>query len=274
MIYIATATLSEAKPFVEYFSLKQQKSLPFSLFKNSDITLIVTGIGYLNAPVAVAALFGQCGPKEDDLFVNIGICAATDDYAIGELLLAHKLSLLPILKNRAFDCYCDLLFEHDVREVTLTTALAVHDEEPDAVEALDMEGYFLFQAAKRFFSMERMLFLKVVSDHFASKEVTPKKVEALIAVQCEAIVTTVKCAQQMVQASKKQYRLNELQRQQLDEFAMLWKLSHAQHEQLETIAVYKGAIEQQLRLPSGVVPSSKAERNSRFNQWLESQREI
>ena len=49
---IVMATMFEAKPFIESIPLEQVEKNPFSLYKNNNTFLILSGIGKANAAMA------------------------------------------------------------------------------------------------------------------------------------------------------------------------------------------------------------------------------
>ena len=172
MLYILTALSAEAKPIVEKLRLKRVYDLPYTLFENEHTKLIVSGIGSENAMMTTSALFGYAKPHPDDLFINVGICAAPANYALGEALLIHKITY----KERFF--FSDILFEHSLQESDLTCKdIAVDTLQNTPV---DMESYGVFTAASRFLDTHQILFFKVVSDHFEPSSVTKELAHELI----------------------------------------------------------------------------------------------
>lgn len=53
MIFIVTALMLEAAPIIDYFKLKKDMTIhPYSVYKGSDIALIVSGVGKLKSAMA------------------------------------------------------------------------------------------------------------------------------------------------------------------------------------------------------------------------------
>ena len=172
MLYIVAALSAEARPIVEEYRLKRVHSLPFTLFENEEIKLIISGMGILNAMMATSALLGHCPPNENDLLVNIGICAAPKNFEIGEALLIHKINY----KEHSY--FPDILFEHQLKESDI---LSVDEPvENDLQTPVDMESYGVYKAASRFFRTHQILFFKIVSDHFEPQCVTKELAQELI----------------------------------------------------------------------------------------------
>jgi len=172
MIYLITALDAEARPLIEHYRLKRDTSLPYTLYKNDDILLLVSGVGKTNALMALSALLGWNIPKPTDILMNIGICGAPSEYEIGKPLLVHQI----IDHEKRY--YPDILYPHSLRETSL---LCVDEPQSRNCECpVDMESAPLFQAASRFFKLHQMAFVKIVSDHFTPQSVTKEGVIELI----------------------------------------------------------------------------------------------
>ncbi|MDD2357050.1 MAG: hypothetical protein PHX13_03960 [Thiovulaceae bacterium] len=158
MLYITVALSAEARGLIDYFKLTRTYTLPYTMFENEQIKLIVTGVGIDNAMMATSALLGLSPPSKTDLLVNLGICAAPKNFEIGEAFLAHKICY----KNEFY--FPDILFEHSLQESDILSV----DEPARKMLKLpaDMESYGVYKAASRFFSTHQILFFKIVSDHF------------------------------------------------------------------------------------------------------------
>lgn len=172
MIYFITALDAEARPICEHYRLKRDRSLPYTLYRNDAMVLLVCGMGKTNALMAVSALMGWRIPKEEDILINIGICGAPSDYPIGEALLIHQI----IDEDRHY--YPDILFTHSLRETSIRCVGTPQSTLGDY--PVDMESSGIFQAASRFFKLHQMAFIKIVSDHCAPESVTKEGVIALL----------------------------------------------------------------------------------------------
>lgn len=170
MIYIITALDAEARALIDFYGLKRDMSLPYTLYKNGDILLLITGVGEKNAMMAVSALLGWKTPTSNDCLINIGICAA--EYEIGEALLIHQI----ITQGKTY--YPDILYPHTLRESSL---LCVNTPQSSNINhPVDMESGGIFCAAERFFKLHQMAFLKIVSDHFEPQSLSKELVISLI----------------------------------------------------------------------------------------------
>ncbi|WP_345976490.1 hypothetical protein [Sulfurimonas sp. HSL3-7] len=181
MLYIVTALSAEARPIIDHFRLKKvENALPYPLFSAENVRLLVMQVGYENALMAASSLFGHERPKEDDLLLNVGICAAPTRYTLGTPLVAHKITH----KEHAY--YPDMLLNHPFEEVELHTLEGAKDSEH--AHPVDMEAHAVFKAASRFMQSHQMLFVKVVSDHFEPERVTKEAATTLIAAQLKGIL--------------------------------------------------------------------------------------
>ncbi len=170
MHYIVCAFRAEARPLVDYFGLKREKTLPWPLYRGRGICLIVCGMGKDSAIAATAALLSRFPPAQTDILVNIGICAAPSQVPIGTLIQASTLHTTkqPI----------PLATFPNVRAIPLQSVDSICKEACDY--AVDMEAYGIFTAARRFLPKAQIRFLKIVSDHFDPEAVDIHKVSKLI----------------------------------------------------------------------------------------------
>lgn len=182
MIYIAVALTVEAKPLITYFKLKKDNEIKkYQVFKNEEITLIITGSGIMQGAIAVTYILGNLDIGEEDIFVNLGICGAVkDSFSIGDIILCNKIINNCSKKN----FYPDMLFKHKFKEGTLETFFQVVDErmEKEKIkgEIVDMEGAGVCEAASLFFSQHQINIIKIVSDYLNTSKITAEKVMELV----------------------------------------------------------------------------------------------
>jgi len=91
MTYIICAFESEARALIDKYKLAKDTSGTFTLFKNEEFIIFICGMGQENAQTATQNLLLNFPNKENDIFVNLGICAAQTSYNIGTLVQIHKL---------------------------------------------------------------------------------------------------------------------------------------------------------------------------------------
>ncbi len=158
MIYIITATKSEAQAFIEKLHLDATKS-------NALYSIIVSGVGSECMHTATQSILSQL--QEGDTLVNIGICGASDVFDIGELLQVDTATQCINGTQKMLTCV-DKALEHT-----------------NLYDAVDMESRGFLQASKGF--RNRYIF-KVVSDHFEPSKVTKDKTKKLIYTQIDTIM--------------------------------------------------------------------------------------
>lgn len=185
MIYVVTALYQEAHGFIRELELKKNTAYaPFEVFDNESagIRLVVTGVGEIAAAAVVAAVCAQDGADAADFLINIGCCAAANAGAdsgcetvdsgmdsgsgaahaaqIGDLYVCHKITEQATGKT----FYPDILYRHPWKERELVTGMQPLQRAAAHGALYDMEAAAVYQAGIRFFSPDRMFFLKVVSD--------------------------------------------------------------------------------------------------------------
>ncbi|RUM64371.1 MAG: hypothetical protein DSZ03_04320 [Sulfurimonas sp.] len=165
MIYLCVAFKEEAKPLLQQWQFQRDKAAPCTLYYTDNIYLCITRMGHAKAQEALTALLTYRPPQTGDCFINFGICAAPDSFAIGEVL------------------HCSHLFYND-RLLTLSSPATCHLRTVDTPCAtphatpVDMEAFFLFQTALAHFS--RCFCIKVVSDHFQPEAVCIRTLKTLL----------------------------------------------------------------------------------------------
>ena len=168
MIYIICALSAEARLFLDHYKLKQYTALPFKVYANGQVKLVVSGLGQHNALLATTALLAHFPPSKDSLLLNIGVAAAPSSYNLHSLVVVHKLSY----KTKSL--YPDILFQHSFEEAELTTV-----DKPQATPLntlVDMEAFSIYLAASRFLESHQINIVKIISDHFAPEKVTKESI--------------------------------------------------------------------------------------------------
>lgn len=184
MIYVMMALYQEAHGLIRELELKKNTAYaPFEVFDNesASIRLVVTGVGEIAAAAATAAVCARDGADAADFLINIGCCAAAEGAAggcepadrdmdsgygaahaaqIGDLYVCHKITEQATGKT----FYPDILYRHPWKERELVTGMQPLQRAAAHGALYDMEAAAVYQAGIRFFSPDRMLFLKVVSD--------------------------------------------------------------------------------------------------------------
>ena len=197
MIYIACALYQEALPWIEQYQLKKRAELTkFQIFEGTaktaaqetlTVRLVITGTGPLAAAAACAYLCTLFEPEEGSIFINFGICAKIDgEGEIGETFIVHKVTG----GSSGRQYYPDMFYTAPVREAALISFDHIYRGEPLSQKAdthgtllADMEAEGLFYSAGRFLALDRMVFIKVISD-ISGEEVSDRTVRQLCRQSC------------------------------------------------------------------------------------------
>lgn len=186
MIYIFTALYCEAHIFIRHFHLiKNQEDTWFQQFYNetAGIRLTITGVGEIAAAAAVGSVCSLYKPSQNDLLLNIGICAHPTKN--DGMFLCNK--IVEEATGRTF--YPDMLYRHNFFEGTVTTSMKPYISDNGAAQApsgllaetfYDMEAAAVYQTGIHYFGPHQMIFLKLVSDTGAIEEVNKEQTVLLL----------------------------------------------------------------------------------------------
>lgn len=193
MIYITAAMYCELKPFIDKLNLKRDLSVNrFQLFRNEEVTCVVSGVGKLSAAIATTFLLSRYEINEYDIFVNIGVCGcANEALDSGDIVLCNK-----IIDNDNQNTYFpDMMFKHDFLEGTLETFSKVVTKDYLDItkgDIVDMEGVGVYKAASLFMHTHQIIILKIVSDKLADLDLNTKDIELLISKKVDVINNWIK----------------------------------------------------------------------------------
>lgn len=172
MIYFITALYDEAKPILQQWSFKRDRSLHYRLYRNNTMYLLVTQMGMDNAAKAAKALMQHIPPKNGDILINVGLCAAPEMHPLGSALYAHSI----YYKDKKIKL--PEKFNFSLPAIALRTVDTPSSTPQEC--AVDMEAYAIYQAAQPFFHSSKMIFFKIVFDHFEPEFIDKKRAIDLI----------------------------------------------------------------------------------------------
>jgi nucleoside phosphorylase len=177
MIYFLTAMYYEAEPIISYYKMKKvMEAKKFQVFKAIDKLLIISGVGSLKASVAVTYILNSFNYKEDDIFINIGICGAVNENLCeGQVIMCNK--VLDSYANKTL--YPDMLLKHPFSEGTLHSFPKAVMEKVEG-DIVDMEGAFFFQTAVMFLKPHNIHIIKIVSDFLKPESVNSNNIKSLL----------------------------------------------------------------------------------------------
>lgn len=175
MIYIFTALKPEAQAFVDKYRLKKEKSDNYTLYKNSKIVLIISGLGVKMTKKAAKFIINNYKVSVDDILINIGICASKADNEIGKLLSIGKIN------------YNNEIFTLN-KNIKNTITCLDYEADNDTYELVDMESYGFYEILHNY---DNLYIFKIVSDHFEPKTITKEKTKKLIFNVLDEVFTKV-----------------------------------------------------------------------------------
>lgn len=184
-IFIYFALPCEAKPLIDRYKLKKDMAIQaFSVFRNDDITLTVTGIGKTAMAAGVAYTMGLYPSTHEPVMLNIGI-TGHQRHDIGSLFLVDKITD----NDTGRSYYPPMVFTPPCPTANLITFAKPQDTYPPATALCDMEASGFFETATRFTSGELCQCLKIVSDNESTPAtgIQPNRVSELIHNHMDAI---------------------------------------------------------------------------------------
>lgn len=181
MILIVTALMLEATPIIDFFKLKKDMSvLPYSVYRGSDIALIVSGVGKIKSAIAAVYLCSAYGFGHSDVLINIGFCGAGGKlHEVGSLLVANKITDMDTRR----DYYPDIFCGDGLPLVPLqcfSKPVKAEDVQEQTELFCDMESAGIMEASKKFFYAHNILILKIISDYLAPERLDKAQLKSYI----------------------------------------------------------------------------------------------
>ena len=150
----------EAKPLIEHFKLKKELSYTaFTIYRNAQISLTVTGIGKSAMAAGVAYTLALFPAPRLPVLLNIGI-AGHHTFALGTHFVPDKITD----QETGRSYYPQLVISPPCATHTLVTvAQPLADYPSDSL--YEMEASAFYETAIRFSSAELIQCIKVISDN-------------------------------------------------------------------------------------------------------------
>lgn len=174
LLYLVTALKPEAQAFVDKYKLKAGTLSTFKIFYNDNMCLIISGVGVSKSRKATQTLINHYDITDEDTYLNIGICGASQVHTIGTLLEIGSLSYHK--KTHSL---------HNTSSLHLSCVDTPIDE--PLYEIVDMESFGFYDAVQHSPAIKHVHILKVVSDHFAPESITKEMTKSLIFNQINAL---------------------------------------------------------------------------------------
>ena len=233
MIYIVVALFHEAKTFINYYNLKQvNNTTKFRIYKNDDISLVITGTGPINAAIGTTYILTSSSVNSNDILLNVGICGSADkSFDIGQVMLCNK--IIDNSSGKSF--YPDIIFKHPFKEATVETFNnpIINNGKKSLLTAgqlVDMEASGIFEAASMFISLQNIYFIKIVSDYLNSDSITSSNINELIGKNINDIGIWLRTIEKEI--CYKNYHIGMQDKQMLESICERLKLSVTMRHQL------------------------------------------
>ena len=187
MIYIACALHCEAKPLVEFYKLKLDRTAVYPIFSNEFMSLVVTGMGKLVTAAAISYLYAHSKEVKNAAWLNIGI-AGHASHEVGTLLNIAKITD----SNTGQNFYPARLYGVKGISSILTTVEQYNSFYPDGM-TLDMEAAAFMSVVQKFTLLDMVQILKVVSDNqsHSTEEINKSFVSDIIQKNLDGIDETI-----------------------------------------------------------------------------------
>jgi len=158
--YFFVALPCEAKPIIRHFKLKKDLSITaFSIYRNEQFCLTVTGLGKSAMAAGVAYTFARFPSVIDSVLLNIGI-AGHCSHKLGSLFAAEK--IIDTESKRAY--YPQLVAKPPCATAIINTVAQTQTDYKDH-SLYEMEASAFYEIAIRFSSSELIQCLKIISDN-------------------------------------------------------------------------------------------------------------
>ena len=180
MIFIVAALQCEAQSLIHHFGLKPVSNSKWRVYQSDKLTLILSGTGKIRSAMAACYLYSHAEDTHlnNSFTINIGMCGATDPgmYNIGDLVVINQ--VLDNGNQRRY--FPDMIVHHGFKEAGIESFdRPVIRASPPTMPLVDMEAAGFFEAASLYFSPDRILCLKLVSDYLEGRRILSEAVTNL-----------------------------------------------------------------------------------------------
>ena len=158
MIYILCAFEAEARALIDKYKLTKYKSGVYTLFKNKEVVIFICGMGQENAQLAMQDLMLHFPNQDNDILINLGICAAQNSFEVGSLLQVSKL-------QSQEESHLLTTVNSGIPTASCFSSSKVLDR-PVNEDIAEMEALGIYTNIFPHFKPNNISILKVVSDNF------------------------------------------------------------------------------------------------------------
>jgi len=187
MIYIICAFEAEARALADHYKLQKDSTQPYPLFYNEERVILISGMGQDNAKKIIEYLVLQYSHRDDDVLINLGICAAQEKFPIGSLLCVKSIQN----ESEVFELEVSDPRLQQVSCYSASQTLAQATE----TDIAEMEAVSIYKTASAYFSPSKISVLKVVSDHFKPFKIKKQFIIDLIKPHVKEIDAHIKTIQ-------------------------------------------------------------------------------
>lgn len=160
MLIWVCALRCEAKPVIDFYRLKKSAGdKDFDLYRNGNISCVVSGIGEQNMEKAIAWAHELFSAEDQPCWINLGI-AGHKSLAVGAAILVSRFKR----QNSTADISAKHIIPHSFPLMPVTS---LSREQTDYHEntLFDMEAYAFIQSTTRLSPIEQCHSIKVISDN-------------------------------------------------------------------------------------------------------------
>ena len=248
-VFLYVALPCEAKPLVKHFNLKKETTIKvFSVYRNTEICLTVSGLGKSAMAAAVAYTQALYGKTQNAVLLNIGI-AGHRTHLLGKIFCIEKI----IDSDNGKYYYPQLVAHLPCPTQTLSSVSIAKNEYPENY-LYDMEASAFYQTATRFSSSELIQCLKIVSDNETSNiaNIDTQQVSELITGSIETLKILI------FELSKLAALTKHSEAHQYSQFISLWHFSSTNQMKLENLLCKWQVITNNAALPINMVKCKNA----------------
>ena len=152
----------EAKLLLDLYKLKKyvSKNKSFNIYNNinSNIWLIISGIGNINASKAVKRLFNESPKSKKNIWINIGM-AGSNNYKIGDIFSIKKITY----RNKPL--YTSSLLNNIIPATEAKSVNKIESKFRKKNIVYEMESYGFVREVEKFCFRELICVVKIVSDN-------------------------------------------------------------------------------------------------------------
>ena len=160
MLIWVCALHCEAKPVIDFYQLKKSHDEnAYDLYRNRDMTCIVSGPGKLASAAATAWVAAQEQAAGSLAWINLGTAGAAE-HEIGSIYSLHQ-----VIDADSDQRFYPIITEKPVLERHAGLCLSLASTEYRNEFLFDMESSGFMQSALRFSSAELIRCIKIVSDN-------------------------------------------------------------------------------------------------------------